>query len=130
MRRNFLVILICLVTGLAAGCVTWSQSSLLKGDAHYAPTQTVDVLNEPPSREYEAFALIEAQGGKGVSLPQLIEEMRKRGRELGADAIMPYSETRAAQQQGIIYNPWLGGYQTYSSGSPAAVLRGYAIKYK
>lgn len=125
-----LLLLVALTVLLLSGCMAWSKSSLLQGSQGYPPSQTVDVLSVPPEREHEIFALIEAQGGKGVSLPQLIEEMKKSAKKLGADAIIPYMESRTPQQQSFAYNPWLGGYQTFSSGSPDVILRGYAVKYK
>jgi hypothetical protein len=62
-------------------------------------------------------------------LSDLLESMRQKAREIGADAVIPTEAASQRQPQGLIYNPWLGDYQTLG-GWVLPKIRGLAIKYQ
>ena len=118
---------IILITALMAGCVNTSAVMLKSGES-YAPTENVEILTQPPTRPYKEIAVIESRGPVNTPLPQLLENMKWKASKLGADAVIPTQDASTQQQQGVIYNPWLGGYQTIGGGT-MPVIRGVAIKY-
>jgi hypothetical protein len=56
----------------------------------YPPTQKVDVLNSPPSRRYQAFAVLESSVPDAAEAydPGLLEALKNKARAIGADAII------------------------------------------
>jgi len=112
---------------LITGCAT-TNVVLLDETKKYPPTKSVQILNSIPNRPYEVIAQLETRESVGQSLPNLLESMREKAKFVGADAIIPIEEGREKLQQGFIYNPWLGGYQTIVGGQ-VPILRGYAIVF-
>ncbi len=115
----------CLAFLFLSGCV---QTSAVRLDEskNYAPSSHVMILESPPIDAYEVIAQLETRGTQGQSIPALLEDMRKQARDLGADAIIPVEHTSEQTPVGVIYNPWLEGYQTYG-GVRIPIVRGYAI---
>jgi hypothetical protein len=116
---SFLIIL--------SSCATTSVA-LLDESTNYPPTQSVQILTSNPNQRFKVIAHLETKGSAGQSLPELLESMREKAKTIGADAIIPTEEGIEKVQQGIIYNPWLGGYQTIGGGN-FPILRGYAIVF-
>ena len=110
------------------GCATTSVL-ILDESKQYPPSQFVAILNENPSKPYIVIAQLETRGAVGTSLPQILESMRDEAKIIGADAIIPTEDVSEQQQMGLMYNPWLGGYQTLGGGK-VPIIRGHAIKYK
>lgn len=56
----------------------------------YPPTQKVDVLSSPPSRRYQAFAVLESSIPFAAETydPALLEGLKNKARAIGADAII------------------------------------------
>ncbi|MCK9376332.1 MAG: hypothetical protein M0P73_09285 [Syntrophobacterales bacterium] len=54
----------------------------------YPPTVKVDILNEPPTHPYQAFAVLECASASGASSSELTAEFSHKAREIGADAII------------------------------------------
>jgi hypothetical protein len=56
----------------------------------YPPTQVVDVLSGPPSRPYQAFALLETAIPHSSETydPRLLDSLKSQARAIGADAII------------------------------------------
>jgi len=102
---------------------------LLDESKKYAPSQSVQILDRPPEQPYEVIAQLETRGAVGKTRPELLQSMREEAKGIGADAIIPTEEGREQLQQGIIFNPWLGGYQTIGGGQ-VPILRGYAIIFE
>ena len=126
--RNTIVLLLILFSIFISGCATTSVL-ILDESKYYLPSQFVAILNEPPSEPYIVIAQLETRGAVGTSLPQILESMRDEAKTIGADAIIPTEDVSERQQMGLMYNPWLGGYQTLPGGK-VPVIRGHAIKYK
>jgi len=127
MRRTIVLFLI-FFSFFISGCATTSVL-MLDESRQYPPSQFVAILNEYPSEPYIVIAQLETRGAIGTSLPQILASMRDEAKTIGADAIIPTEDVSEQQQMGLMYNPWLGGYQTLPGGK-VPVLRGLAIKYK
>jgi hypothetical protein len=83
----------------------------------YPPTQTVEVLSDPPQRPYQVFAVLEGSGPGAATGEAAIERFKGMGREIGADAIVLCGSKKV---QGLVDLP-------VSSDSKAKAL---AIKYR
>jgi len=125
MIRNVAVLL--LVALILSGCASTS-AVMLEGGATYPPTQNVQILMQQPSRSFKQIAVLEARGPVNTPLTDLLENMRLKASSIGADAVIPTQDASTRQQQGLMYNPWLGGYQTIGGGT-LPVIRGVAIIY-
>jgi len=115
-----------LILGFFFSACASTTSVLLDDSYQYAPSVIVRILETPPSQPYRVIAQLETTGPAGESIPSLLENMRNEARQLGADAIIPVELTSKDIQPGLIYNPWLGGYQTIGGGR-FPIVRGYAI---
>jgi hypothetical protein len=71
----------------------------------YAPTTNVEVLFEPPQRPNQQIAVLEAEGEFGVSELELLEDMRQRAAQLGADAIVRTESRQWYQAPTAMYDP-------------------------
>jgi hypothetical protein len=125
MLRTGVVIL--LMTVILAGCAATS-AVMLEGGATYAPTQNVQIITQTPNRPFKQIAMLETRGPVNTSMPSLLENMRQKAGTIGADAVIPTEDASMSQQQSLMYNPWLGGYQTIGGGT-LPILRGVAIKF-
>ena len=125
--KNLLLISLVSCVFFLSSCATTSVV-LLDESTNYPPTQSVRILTLPPNKPYKVIAQLETKGSVGQSLPELLKSMREEEKTIGVDAIIPTKEGREKVQQGIIYNPWSGGYQTIGGGN-RTILRGYAIVY-
>ncbi len=84
MTSRLLVHLTCVIFLLAA-CAT-PQVEVLSQTQTYPPTTEVEILLDPPKQSHKSFAILEDWAG---GTPQKINERFKRkGREIGADAIL------------------------------------------
>jgi hypothetical protein len=77
---------------LALQCPT-SGSADLSAYAHlmevkYPATIQVDVLREPPSRPYLSFAVLEFEPAPRSGAEEMLEGLKGKAREIGADAII------------------------------------------
>jgi hypothetical protein len=89
-----------------AGCASVT-TRVVESDptVRYAPTTDVQVLFEPPQRPYVQIAALEAEGDFGVSEVKLLEDMRERARQLGADAIVRTDSREWYQPPTAVYDP-------------------------
>ncbi len=112
-----------------SSCATTTTSAVMfESGESYPPTKNVQILIQEPIQPFKQIALLEARGMLNTPIPDLLESMRKKAAAIGADAVIPIQYESTQQQQGIMYNPWLGGYQTIGGGT-LPVIRGIAIKY-
>jgi len=95
-----------------SGYVDLSAYSHLAG-VKYPPTPRVEVLNQPPSRPYKSFAVLEYEPASHSAT--LIEGLKDKAREIGADAI-------------ILCEP--GENQGLPGLPPSSKMQAVAIKYK
>lgn len=99
-----------LVMLIMTGCATTSVVTHHK-PAKHRPSTTANILSAPPARPYETIAILEAMGPINTPLADLLGSMRKKAKEMGADAILPAKGASQQNPPGLIYNPWPGGYQ-------------------
>jgi hypothetical protein len=98
----------------ASGHVDLSAYSHLAG-VKYPPTPRVEVLNQPPSRPYKSFAVLEYEPAPNSRSATLMEGLKGKAREIGADAI-------------ILCEP--GKSQGLPGLPPSTKMQAVAIKYK
>lgn len=121
---NIVVLLLALAI---TGCATTS-AVMLEGGATYPPTSNVQILTQPPTRAFKQIAMLEARGPVNTPITDLLESMKQKAAAIGADAVIPTENASTQTQPGLMYNPWLGGYQTIGGGT-IPIIRGVAIKY-
>ena len=111
MPTIFFYILVCLTV---MSCAT---THVVKIDsASYTPTESVDVLDKEPSKAFKKIALLESEGSVNVQETDCIQNMIKKAKAMGADAIILKSQETAYGGGGI----W---------GERYSKVRGIAIKY-
>lgn len=125
--KNYLLFFSIGCSGIFLGCAA-TGSVLLDDSIYYPPTKSVQIITSAPDQPYRVIAQLEARGTVGQSIPYLLENMREEAKAIGANALIPTEESRELVQQGIFYNPWLGGYQTIGGGK-MPIVKGLAIVY-
>lgn len=80
----------------------------------YPRTVQVDVLKAPPSRPYKSFAILECKPGPHATSAEVLEGLKSKAREIGADAIILY-------HSGLDLGP--------SGRPPASTIQAEAIRY-
>ena len=128
------VLLLCAMLAFAlAGCASAGGSPggvVIEplGRAHYAPTQTVDVLGVEPAQPHVALARLTLSDPTGsATLSQLTAQLVEAARQLGADALVlaPVAQPPAA---GVGFNP-AGGQMQGSQAGSALSISAQAIRY-
>jgi hypothetical protein len=82
--RLWFSVLIPFMTGCSATSV-----AMLNDSVRYSPSTNVEILSAPPTKPYKAIAILETAGAANAPLPDLLESMRQRAKEIGADAVIP-----------------------------------------
>ena len=119
------ILLLCLfVNNCAQTSVVMLDESL-----NFEPSTNVKIIEYIPEEPFVIIAKLETRGTVGQSIPALLTQMRNEAKLIGADAIIPIEEKQVKQQQGIMYNPWLGGYQSIGGGN-IPVISSYAIIFE
>ena len=113
---------------LVNSCVS-SKAVMRDESVKFPKSRFVEILDKKPKEPHVVIATLETKGGMGVSLPEILQDMRNKAKEIGADAIIPTRDVSEYKSPGIIYNPWLAGYQTLPGGRMPAI-QGYAIIYR
>jgi hypothetical protein len=101
---------------------------MLYESAKYPATTSVAILSAAPDRPCKAIAILETTGPVNTPLPDLLESMRQKAKDIGADAIIPTQEASQRQARNNLYVPWVGEDQTPDGVVPR--IRGIAIKYQ
>jgi len=96
-----------------SGSVDLSAYSHLM-EIKYPPTLQVDVLRKAPSRPYKSFAVLECEPAPHARPEEVVEGLKGKAREIGADAIIL---CQGGQEQGLPEMP------------PTAKMQAVAIKY-
>jgi hypothetical protein len=79
---------------------------LLDPAKKYAPSDSVQILLKPPAKPYVEIAKLESTGMIGEPEPTVIEDARKRAREIGADALIVVDSSSVYQPPVLVYDPW------------------------
>ncbi|HEC13228.1 MAG TPA: hypothetical protein ENI80_08290 [Acidiferrobacteraceae bacterium] len=73
----------------------------------YPRTESVQILNTPPARQYEALAKLEATGSALPTLPNdktgVLKKLGNKAKSIGADAVIVTNETTTVAKRGVIY---------------------------
>jgi hypothetical protein len=96
-----------------SGYVDLSAYSHLMG-VKYPRTFQVDVLRNPPSRPYKSFAMLECELGPHSKSEEVVEGLKDKAREIGADAIILCQGGPDSGLPGI---------------TPGAIMQAVAIRY-
>ena len=96
-----------------SGSVDLSAYSHLM-EVKYPPTFQVDVLRKAPSRPYKSFAVLECEPAPHARPEEVVEGLKDKAREIGADAIIL---CQAGPDQGLSGTP------------PTAKMQAVAIRY-
>ena len=96
-----------------SGSVDLSAYSHLM-EIKYPPTLQVDVLRKAPSRPYKSFAVVECEPAPHSRPEEVVEGLKGKAREIGADAIIL---CQGGPDQGLPEMP------------PTAKMQAVAIKY-
>jgi hypothetical protein len=80
----------------------------------YPRTTQVEVLKKAPSRPYKSFAVLEYEPAPHSRLEEVVEGLKDKAREIGADAIIL---CQAGPDSGLPGTP------------PAAIMQAVAIRY-
>ena len=83
-------------------------------EVKYPRTFQVDVLRQAPSRPYKSFAVLECESAPQASPEAVVEDLKSKAREIGADAIILCQAGPGPALPGI---------------SPTAKMQAVAIKY-
>jgi hypothetical protein len=118
---------LCTLLLVFNGCTTTRVVMFYESDK-YPPTKSVDILSAAPDKPCKAIAILETTGPSNASLPDLLESMRQKAKDIGADAIIPTQDASQRQVRGRLYVPWLGEDSSVSGVVPK--IRGVAIKYQ
>lgn len=115
------------LAGCGATVATTPQVESLTS-AHYAPTQTVDVLSVAPTAGYERLARLQLADPTGVATrSQLVAQLADAAKALGANALIVESATRANTAV-VGFNP-AGGQMQDSGDTGALAVTAVAIRY-
>lgn len=77
-----------LVLVAVTGCATTS-AVMLDPEKTYSIVSNTQLLVKAPERPYKQIAVLESRGPVNTPLPDLLESMRQKGMEIGADAVLP-----------------------------------------
>lgn len=101
-RRGVLLLGVLVVLSGSPGCATLAaravtNASLVDPGRRFPPTTTVQLLRERPREPYKVIAYMETLGNEYVNSEVfLIENMRNKAKEIGADAIIVRDRGRTA----------------------------------
>lgn len=128
-RHAWLLVVIVLALG---GCATTGGDKGLVIDplsrAHYAPSQTVDVLASMPARAHETLARLTLTDPTGnATSSQLTAQLTEAARHIGADALVLEQVSRPAATA-MAFNP-SGGQMQHTDAGGASSISALAIRY-
>jgi hypothetical protein len=121
-------ILMAFLVTFLTGCVSTTYTSLTP-ESYETAMENPEVHFSTPDRPFQLIGLLQADGAVGISYTQLIDSLKSKAKMNGADAIYVIAMQNVNTPQGLIYNPYLGGYQTIGGfDKPRAFA--FALKYK
>lgn len=120
-------IVLAIVSLCLSACVN-TQIAETNPGRKYQRSENVEVLFAQPARAHEVIAVLDAIGPVGFTPADLMNDIREKAKRVGADAVVIVQQGAVQNQQQLMYNPWLGGYQTIGGGEQPK-MRAVAIKY-
>ena len=122
-------ILIIIVFSILINC---SYLSFLQKESityKFPPTENVEILLSKPSKPYITITTIESRGDLRSSLEDLFDNIKEKGKELGADAVIPTKKPNKDNKSSSDFDVFIVRHQNIA-GVKVPILMGYAIKYK
>lgn len=109
--RFFRWLLVFLPMAWLAGCASFyspsavTNAALLDPSRHYESQAVVELLDVPPARTFRKIARMETLGNEAVTSEVfLIESMRAKAQEIGAQAIVvPFGRVRKFTPDGMYW---------------------------
>ena len=69
----------------------------------YPPTDSVEVLSGPPSRPYQAFAVLQGPASSSpTATPDVLAQLTTKAKAMGADAIILCQQPGGPEQKGAV----------------------------
>ena len=124
-RRLFRLLGIGLIL---SGCSTQNLKIERISAVSFPPTEFIEVLREPPSRQYETIAVISASDVAGTPMTQVMANVVLEARSLGADAVIVENKSKMAPEE-MTFNP-AGGYYEPKPAQMVPSVKATAIKWR
>lgn len=125
MKATLWVLAVLLLAGCAAASPIAIQVENLGGAHQYAPPPFVEVMMTPPDQPYTKVARLRVTAGPALDSAQVIEALRQRAAELGANALIVRRQS-SQEMPGISINP-AGGQYGFNNDRGEEVYIGTAI---
>jgi hypothetical protein len=106
-----------LIIGMLGGCSSTTSVVMMDPGRTYPVAANTQLLLKPPERPTKQIAILESRGRAGTPTPELLENMRQKGQEIGADAVIPVLN----EGQNLMHDKLWGSYQA---------IRGVAVRYE
>lgn len=122
-----IILMVCLVL-LSAGCaqclLTRSEYYDITGMVHAPklPEDQIEIFAVPPSRPYQEIGVVRILARYGTNHQALDEEMKRRAREAGADALLEpqYGEDKANKDK--LCGRWFSTKRNISASAKAIIF--------
>lgn len=117
------------ISGCTYGYSTDIEISRNEAYTYRPHTRFVEVFfdDHEPRRNYKQIAMIEADGSEYEDNAILLEKLRRKARQVGADAVIKIHKSTTQRQSGELITQLL--FDTEPETYVASVLSGVAIKY-
>src|SRR5687767_14873022 len=77
------------IIGVLGGCASSTSVVMIEQGRTYPAAASTQLLLKPPERPTKQIAILESRGRAGTPTPELLENLRQKGQEIGADAVIP-----------------------------------------
>lgn len=126
--RCLAIAALALILGACATGQAAQPSVTMLSAAHYAPTQTVDVLTAEPQKPHQSIArLVLADASGGATRAQLVAQLTDTAKGLGANALVLENVDQSGTKQ-LAFNP-SGGQMQGTDASVSLSVTALAIRY-
>lgn len=99
----------------------------------YEPTYNLDLFwdgTDHPERKYEQIAFLEAKGNQTDGLSSLLHQLKLKGQQMGADALINIKTTNTIRESGSLVSVVLDPQNDNSTKYYSLVMSCVAVKYK
>jgi hypothetical protein len=132
-RRPNVRLVMSLIIALSAGACVTAEATLVDPSAQLAPTSSVELVLSEPTRPYSVIGMVKARGPTSTSDAKLIEALREKASQIGANGMYVLGREEEAQPEYLVYNPDLyngvGGLETFDGGT-LSVMKAAALRWE
>ena len=136
MSKNIFVLFLSLLLMACTTGTRISASSIPTSNQYYAPTNYVDLYfgSYPGEKKYEQISFIEVLGGEYSKTDELVKELKRKAKSLGADAVINVHKGRMEREKidGALLFINIASQERSDSATSTyrtSTLEGIAIKY-